>query len=339
MRWMTLILSPLMMFAATGCGEPEGGVLKIFHAGSLSVPFQELEGMYEAQHPGVDVQRESYGSATAIRQVTELGRPADVVGSADYRLIDQLMVDAEPSHADWNVLFARNAIILAYTDPDDPITTENWAEVLADPDVRVGMSSPNQDPCGYRSLYTVHLADTALGADGLFQRLVLDNSNVTVEESDGGHVINVPSDVRYTGRLTMRPKETDLLALLEAGAIDYLFIYRSVAAQHDLPFVELPEEVNLSSPALADDYGQVSVRQYADQPDKATLVQASPIVYGVTVPSEAPNRVAGEAFVELLLSDAGREVLSRNGQAPLDPPVLSRSSSKEAAPFDLQLLD
>jgi len=338
MRWTALMLSALFLFAAASCGESQNEVLKIFHSGSLSVPFRELEGMYEAAHAGLDVQREAYGSATAIRQVIELGRPADVVGSADYRLIDQLMVDAEPPYAGWNVLFARNAIILAYADPEDRIRTENWTEALGDPEARVGISNPNQDTCGYRSLCTVHLAETALSADGLFEQLVLDNSNVSVDRAHDGYVISVPSDVRCTGRLTMRPKETDLLALLEVGAIDYLFIYRSVATQHHLPFVELPDAVNLSSPGLADDCGRVRVRQYADQPEKAMLVQASPIVYGVTVPSHAPNRSGAEGSVHLLLSEEGREVLSRNGQTPLDPPVLSRLSRPETTPFDLGVL-
>ena len=48
----------------------------------------------------------------------------------------------------------------------------------------------------------------------------------------------------------IRPKETDLLALLEAGEIDYLFIYRSVAGQHGLKMILLDDEINLKSSAL-----------------------------------------------------------------------------------------
>jgi len=58
-----------------------GTVLKVFHAGSLGEPFQELETEFEAQHPGVDVQREAAGSAQSIKKITELGKKADVLAS------------------------------------------------------------------------------------------------------------------------------------------------------------------------------------------------------------------------------------------------------------------
>ncbi len=332
MRPIAWAASVLLIACAAGCGDRETAVLKVFHAGSLSVPFKEMEGLFEERNPGVDVQRESYGSAAAIRQVTELGRPADVIGSADYHLIDQLMIEPEPPWADWNVLFARNSVIIASTDADDEMTADNWPEVLARTDARVGMSNPNHDPCGYRSLYCVYLADAALGKEGLFRELILANSNVALEEGDDGAAIRVPEAAEYRGRLTMRPKETDLLALLEAGAIDYLFIYRSVAKQHGLHYVELPDEVNLSSPDLAKQYGRVAVCQYADLPDRSAIVRASPIVYGLTVPREAPNRELAERFAELVVSEAGREILERSGQAPLVPTVLSAASSREAVP-------
>ena len=50
----------------------EGEVLTVFHAGSLGVPFEELEAEFEARHPGVDVQREAAGSAQSVKKITEL---------------------------------------------------------------------------------------------------------------------------------------------------------------------------------------------------------------------------------------------------------------------------
>jgi molybdate/tungstate transport system substrate-binding protein len=305
-------------------------VLKVFHAGSLSLPFQRLERIFEQSNPGLDVQREAYGSATVIRQVTELGRPADLVASADYRLIDRLMIEGNPPSADWNVLFARNAIIVAYGRADDPMDADNWAETLMRDEVRVGMSNPNQDPCGYRGLFCTYLA-----GGNLFRELVLANSNLTVAQGNGNAVIGVPGDVRYTGRLVMRPKETDLIALLESGVIDFLFIYRSVAEQHGLHFMEFPVEVDLSSPALGEHYGKVSVEQFADRPERKALVQASPIVYGLTIPRGAPHPERALRFAELALSERGRRVFEENGQPPIAPPLLSPASTATALPRPL----
>jgi molybdate/tungstate transport system substrate-binding protein len=336
MKWIVAIFSLLIVYAA-GCGEGGKMQFRIFHAGSLSVPFQELEKIFEEENPAIDVQREPYGSATAIRQVTELGRPADVLGSADYRLIDRLMVQADPKHADWNLLFARNSVGLTYVEKGD-LTQENWAEVLRDPEVRVGMSNPNQDPCGYRGLFCMYLADEVLGEEGLFEELVLANSNVELEETDDGAVIRVPEDVRYTGRLVMRPKETDLIALLEEGAIDYLLLYQSVASQHGLGFFELPGEVNLSRADLAETYGKVSVLQYAGQPERETPVSGGPIVYGVTIPTSAPHPEEAARFVKLLVSERGRQVFQQNGQPPIEPPVLSPHSQVDTAPVEASKL-
>jgi molybdate/tungstate transport system substrate-binding protein len=136
----------------------------------------------------------------------------------------------------------------------------------------------------------------------------------------------------------MRPKETDLLALLEAGVIDYLFIYRSVAVQHGLQFLELPPEVNLADPERADYYGRVSVVQRADRPGGSARVAASPIVYGVTIPTAAPHPEAARRFVEMLLSQTGRRMMAEAGQEPLRPALLSPLSGTDAAPLPLEKL-
>ena len=58
----------------------------------------------------------------------------------------------------------------------------------------------------------------------------------------------------------MRPKEVDLIPLLETGQLDYVFIYKSVCEQHHLPYVALPDQINLGSPAYADFYKQATLK-------------------------------------------------------------------------------
>ncbi len=332
MSWKTPACSVIALLCLCACGRPEAEVVRVVHAGSLSVPFAAVERAFEAQHPGLDVRREAFGSAAAIRQVTELGKAIDVVASADYRLIDNLMIDAEPARADWNVLFARNAMGIAQR-PGGPITAGNWADRLLDPQVRVGMSDPNQDPCGYRSLFCTVLAEDA--HPGLFDELVGANANVTIVRNESGVVVRVPSASRYTGRLVMRPKETDLLALLETGVLDCVFIYRSVAGQHGLDFIEFPDEVSLSRAELKDHYGRVSIVQFADNAARHVTVQAGPIVYGITVPRGAPNPGAAEAFVRFAIGEGGRGIMARAGQLADELPRFSPASRPGAAPAGL----
>lgn len=138
----SMFLSVLLLsavFAATAAFA-EGKVI-VFHAGSLSAPMAEIEAMYEAANPGVDIQREAGGSAALARKITDLDGACDVFFSADYMVIEKLL---RPAVAEWNVLFASNAIVLMYSPKSKyagEITQENWTEVLMRPDVRWGHSN------------------------------------------------------------------------------------------------------------------------------------------------------------------------------------------------------
>jgi molybdate/tungstate transport system substrate-binding protein len=57
----------------------------------------------------------------------------------------------------------------------------------------------------------------------------------------------------------IRPKEVDLLALLETGVLDYVLIYRSVAEQHNLRYIVLPDEINLKRADFCDFYNTASI--------------------------------------------------------------------------------
>ena len=84
-----------MLCWSSGCTSGGTGqdktVLKVVPAGSLLQPFDEVEKAFEAQHPDIDIQVEGHGSIQAIRQVTDLHRPVDVVAVADASLIPDLM--------------------------------------------------------------------------------------------------------------------------------------------------------------------------------------------------------------------------------------------------------
>ena len=295
-RWVVLLL---MAAAATllGCGDREAKAkseLIIFHAGSLSIPVQQLAELFEATHPGVRVKAEAAGSRLCARKITELHKPCDVMMSADTRVVESLLM---PDHARFNIQFATNEMAIAYRDESkfaDEIGADNWPEVLLRDGVVFGRSEPDSDPCGYRTVLVFQLAERAFEQTGLSDRLM-------------------------AAPAAIRPKETDLLALLEAGEIDYLFIYRSVAAQHGLRMVRLPDEVNLRSAELADVYATATVQLTGREPGEQITRQGEPMVYSVTIPRDAPNPAAAQAWVELLLSEAGRDVMERNGQPCLTP--------------------
>lgn len=302
-------------------------VLKVFHAGSLVGPFEELEELLERLHPDVDVQCEPAGSVDTIRKVTELGKRADVVASADYSIIDAMMIDDGPRHADWNIRFARNQLVIAYTSHSkykDEITESNWFEIFERDNVIYGFSNPNADPCGYRTVMMFQLAELHYNVSGLFEGLIEAHTDIALVESNGTYVAKAPEDISPDGKLMIRPKEVDLMALLEVGALDYLIIYRSVAYQHrssGVRFVELPPQIDLSSVEYADTYDRVKLEQLSDITGHGQIVTAKPIVYGITVPSNAVHRNLALEFVELVVTADGRDILIKFGMPPLVPAV------------------
>jgi molybdate/tungstate transport system substrate-binding protein len=287
-------------------------VLKVVPAGSLLQPFDEVEKAFEAQHPDVDVQVEGHGSIQAIRQITDLHRPVDVVAVADASLIPDLMFRTDSNtgknFTDTYTPFATNAMVIAFTNKSkyaDEITTENWYQVLSRPDVRLGISNPMLDAAGYRSIMVSLLADRYYQNTTLFPVLI--GSHFTppleVQGSGGIETIRLPEVLRPSDeKLVIRDGSIFVLSHLEAGGIDYAFEYRSVAEGHNLRWVNLPPAIDLSSPEFGGEYGKVRVilgfqRFSAIGQDR----NGQPIVYAVTVPNSAPNPVLAQEFADLVV--------------------------------------
>lgn len=316
----------ICMLIISSLGTVAGGTeLKIFHAGSLAVPLKQLAEEFERTHPGVTVHRESMGSVLAVRQITELGKTADILASADYTLIPSMMY---PEFANFYIIFARNRMVVAYTKNSkymDKINGYNWYNILRRGDVRFGFSNPNFDPCGYRTPMVLQLAELFYVDDHIFEDLVVNNTAITVTESDGNYLIMIPEDLRpNTEKVSIRPKSVALLALLESGGLDYAFEYMSVAKQHGLNFVELPEEIDLSSVDYKDLYSRVQV-ELSD----GKIMSGKPIVYGITVPLNAPHPKLAIEFLKLVISEEGQKVFSEAGQPPIVPAIGSGDVPEE----------
>ncbi len=289
--------------------------LIVFHAGSLSVPFKEYAKLFQKEHPDIEIHLESSGSVKAVRKITELGRRADVLGVADYTLIPKLMM---PEYAKWYLLFARNELVIAYTDKSnyaDKINSENWYEIFLKPEVKVGFSNPNDDPCGYRAQMLFQLASIYYKKP-IYKELVIKHSNLKLKKIGETWEIIVPKYPRFDKKkLFVRSKEVDLLSPLELGVFDYLIIYKSVAQQHYLKYIELPKAINLGDVHHENFYKKVKIKFLA----KNKMIYAKPIVYGLTIPANAPHKKEAFMFVKFIIDHP--EVLQKLGQPPISPPI------------------
>ncbi|HEY3011483.1 MAG TPA: extracellular solute-binding protein [Gemmatimonadales bacterium] len=282
--------------------DPPAGPLVVFNAGSLAKPFSDLLRAFKARHPEVAPAQENSGSLEAARKLTDLGKIPDVIGVADYGVIAKLLI---PKHASWYATFARNSMVLIYTDQStaaNEINDRNWWQVLVRPGLRTGRSDPALDPNGYRTLMVYQLAEKFYRQPGLAARLVQ------------------ATPLRY-----MRPKEADLTALVQAGELDYSWSYASIAKTVGLRFVELPPQINLSDSKLAEWYSQAKVRlPGASRAGRDSVeFQGEPIVYALTIPQAAPHPETAKAFVRFVFSPEGQAIIEANGFTVLKKPVLA----------------
>jgi len=288
------LLTMTLVVAGASCAEKD--TRTVLHAGSLSVPFEAAAGEFKEIYSSVDVEREPAGSRTTIRKVTELGKLADVIGSADYIAIEQLMF---PDFTEWYIIFASNEIVIAYTDESkysDEINKHNWHQILTREGVEYGHSDPDADPCGYRTLLVWQLAEQYYGMPGLYNKLMAGCPDKNT-----------------------RPKETELIALLQSGELDYAFQYRSIARQHNLRFVELPPQINLADIQYQDLYATAEVEVAGSEPGSTQTQIGQPIFYAITIPKNAPRTDLGIAFLKFLLGPEGQAIMEENGQSPIVP--------------------
>ena len=305
MKFLFTMILAIFVLPSDSKSQPpaDGKELIIFHAGSLSVPLKKIAKEYEKRNPGTRIFLESAGSLDCARKVIDLKKPCDIVASSDYYVIAKLLI---PDYASWNIKFATNEIVIAYTDKSKyskEIKSDNWMDILQKKDVIYSRSDPNSDPCGYRTIFTFMLAEKYYNRPGLTENMSAKNKDY------------------------IRPKEVDLVALMESNAIDYMFQYKSVAIQHGLKYLELPKAINLSDPSKTDIYSSVSTEVTGNKPGAKMKVTGDFISYSITILDKAPQKEEAIKFLEFLLSPVGLDIFRKNGQNPISPPV--------AEPFEL----
>ena len=289
----------IVLFLLTSCNQDtDKQRVIVFHAGSLSVPFKEIAKEFEKENPNVKILLEPDGSRKCARKITDLNKKCDIMASADYTVINKLLI---PEHAKWNIKFASNEMTIVYHEASkyaNEINADNWYEILLKEDVAYGRSEPNSDPCGYRAVLTCKLAEQFYKKEGFTEKILAKNKNY------------------------IRPKETDLLSLLETNTIDYVFLYRSVAQQHGLKYLILPDSINLKLPNLKSHYLIAETKISGKKPGEFITKIGAPMVYGITIPTNAPNKKLAEKFVQYILEkEKGMKIMEEKGQPSLVPSI------------------
>lgn len=242
--------------------------VSLLAAGSLNDAIEN--GLKPAlDHP---LHAEAHGSAEIANLIADGARAPDIVTVADASLFDA------PLEMPWRVEFASNAVVLAYDDrtaggrrvanaaPDD------WYRPLVDEPVSIGRTDPDLDPLGYRTLMTLELATEH-------------------------HDTDVDLRTAIPRREQVYP-ETQLLAQFETGGLDAVFAYRNMAESRGYDYVDLPQAIDLSDPARADRYGEVSY----ELPD-GTVVHGDVIRYASTLLTDSDAAGSESAAVRAVFEE------------------------------------
>jgi molybdate/tungstate transport system substrate-binding protein len=286
----------LLLLVLVGCSRAPESTLTVFNAGSLARPLKAALDSF-ARRENVAIAQESAGSLESARKLTELGKIPDVLALADAEVFPRYLM---PQFVEQYTLFARNRMVVAFTDRSkfaSEVSSANWTDILTRAGVEVGRSDPELDPNGYRTLMVWQLAERSLGRTGLAAQL----------------------EAQAPAR-NVRPKEADLVGLLEAGELDYIWSYESMAKAIGLRYVLLGDSVDLSNTELAAFYALASVKVRGATQGSSVEFVGEPIVYAFAVPRNAPNAELAQRFATFLVSSEGKAILRREGLDALELP-------------------
>jgi len=307
--------------AQTAC-PPGSQQLIIYHAGSLTAAFSQVEKLF-TQQTGVCVIDVAAGSVDLARRVTAGGEACDIYASADYVDIDVLLKPAD--FADYNILFGQGSMVLAYTTSSRnaatiaapgafnppasvPDTAADWYVQLRQPGVTVGGSHPFLDPSGYRAHMIFEFTEDHYRVPNLYDTLLTH------------YVLTRPTDALG--------KTYDYQIIYEHSA---LAAYNADVSK-SYRFVKLPDDIGLADPEKNHLYRKAGVIMPGLRVPHAPAdvrIPATRVAWGLTVLKNAANHENAIKFLHLLFGDQGVALQTATGPAPISPPVVSREDFRD----------
>jgi molybdate/tungstate transport system substrate-binding protein len=290
------------------------GTVSVAYAASLSNIFENVVKPAFDQSTGYTYQGEAKGSSALVNEIKGKLSFPDVFVNANPKLNAQLMGTANGNYASWYMDFARTEMVIGYN-PNSKFAADfqaatngskQWYQVLEEPGLRLGRTDPLLDPKGVNTIYTLELAAAYYHQPGLVQKILGSDENTS----------------------QIFPEE-ELVSRLGAGQLDAGFFYINEVKGPNIPYISLPDQVNLGNPTMASQYATATWTN----PKTNAVSKGAPIVYTVTVLNTAKNKAGGIAFANFLLSSQGQSLLQ--GQGVLTTP-LTVGGDATAIPQQLQ---
>lgn len=289
--------------------------LSVLGAGTLNTLFPQLASLLVNETPNISapIVAQTYeGSLDITTAITTLAARADVAAVADFRLIPSLL---EPTFASYEVVWGATPEVLVYNSSIaafDGVNETNWAQKLIN-DVDNPSNAPmavwnaSTDPNGYNEIFSLML-----------QGMLYNDSPTKFYSQLYGGAPGTPAIPNATQVgphvVAELEHESQAATLLKTGVVSALITYRSFAVVNHLPYVSFNPIVGLSannSTALTD-YAELNTT-IVSSTGGLTKVAPAPVLFSITVPTNAQNPALGAAFIHLLLSPQGAAIISEGG--------------------------
>jgi molybdate/tungstate transport system substrate-binding protein len=192
--------------------------------------------------------------------------------------------------------FARTEMVIAYSPKSrfaakfaqaGQTGAEPWWQVVEESGLRFGRTDPVTDPQGRNIIFTMMLAAQLYKQPDLLQRVL----GPTINEQQ---IFSEPS----------------VQARLQSGELDAASAYKIQPGPFNLPFIKLPDAINL---------GSYNVQ--AEHPDISLTVagknyRPEPLVYYAAVLKDAPHPDQAAAFVKWINESEAQDIFRRFSYDP-----------------------
>lgn len=270
---------------------------RVAYAGSMGVVMDKFLGPAFATQQHVNYQGQGEGAYGLARLLASGKATADVFVSITPGPVEILqkagLVDEAIPVASTRMVIAYNPksqFAPALAASNRPDATTPWWQVLKQPGLKFGRTDARVDPQGQNIIFSVMLAEKYYKQPGLSNAVLGDVQNPAQVYGEGG-----------------------LLTRLQAGQLDAASGYESATLSAKLPYVALPDEINLSNPAFTKTWYDTVSLNLTDSKGQPQTVSPQPLVFYAAVLKHAPDHKRAEAFVDFLRSAKGQALFRQNG--------------------------
>lgn len=269
--------------------------LDVAYAGSMGSMMEGPVKEAVAKTLGIDMHGRAQGSDALAQLIVGGSIPVDVFVPVTPGPMTTVLKAGKAQHA---VPIARTEMVIAYS-PKSAVAKAfadagkpgaiPWYAILQQPGVRFGRTDPATDPQGRNIIFTMQLAEAHYKKPGLAQEILGDTINAA-------QIFAEPT----------------VEARLQSGELDAASAYRIQPGPFDLPFIQLPDEINLGNQSMHAAYQSAAL----DLNGKTYHPQAL-VYYAATIAGAAhPDKAA--AFVQWFSSAEAQTILRKYAY---DPPV------------------